>query len=69
MYKKIANTLKNTHRSLAEVCADLGVDINTIDTRKIPIEQCTHCDLWTTKLILDYDNNPTCRYCADLVGL
>ena len=45
--------------------------MDTIDVQELTkhIDQCTHCGVWSTKLIPDLDENPICGYCAKLIGL
>lgn len=71
MYTKLKNNLNKTYKPLYQVCKDLGIDIDTIDVQELTkqIDQCTHCGIWSTKLIPDLDNNPICGYCAKLIGL
>jgi len=53
------------------VCKELDIDMSSLDIVELTkhINQCTHCDIWTTKLIPDLDDNPICNYCAKLIGL
>ena len=45
--------------------------MDTLDVNELTkhIDQCTHCGVWSTKLIPDLDDNPICNYCAKLIGL
>ena len=68
--KKLIKELVNTRRRLAEVCEDLGIDFEElIESGDIGIEQCSHCNVWSTKLIPDLDGNPICNLCADIAGM
>jgi hypothetical protein len=68
--KRLVTELKGTRRKLSEVCEDLGIDYDElVDSGELGIEQCSHCNTWSTKLIPDLDGNPICRFCEDLIGL
>lgn len=69
MYKRLAKKLKNTRRSLWEVCEELNIEYVSIDLSKLTIDQCTHCSLWTDGLVPDLDDNLICYYCKDLEGM
>ena len=69
MYKQLAGRLKNTRAQWWQVCEDMGIDSSQVDPEQIPVQQCTHCDLWTDVLIQDLDSNPICYYCKDLAGM
>jgi len=71
MYTKLKNNLNKTYKPLYQVCKDLGIDMDTIDVQELTkhIDQCTHCGVWSNKLIPDLDSNPICGYCAKLIGL
>lgn len=69
MYKRLANVLNNTRRSLFEVCEDLDIDIDEVDPQLLGLDQCTHCGLWSGKLVPDLDHNPICTYCVHLIGM
>jgi hypothetical protein len=71
LQKKLIRELNGTRRSLREVCEDLGIDYDELTDGEVDlgIEQCTHCNLWSTKLIPDLDFNPICSYCVDLIGM
>ena len=71
MYTKLKNNLNKTYKPLYQVCKDLGIDMDTIDVHELAkhIDQCTHCGVWSSKLIPDLDENPICGYCVKLIGL
>lgn len=69
MYKRLYNVLINTRKPLREVCEELGVDFEWVDPELLNLDQCTHCGLWSNKLIPDLDKNPICGYCRHLIGL
>ena len=68
--KKLVKELQGTKRKLSEVCEDLGIDYEELlEAGEFGIEQCTHCNTWSTRLVRDLDDNLICRYCVELVGL
>lgn len=68
--KKLIKELTGTRRRLSEVCEDLGIDYDDIlESGGFGIEQCSHCNIWSTKLIPDLDNNPICPVCVSLIGM
>jgi hypothetical protein len=69
MYKRLAKILKNSRKSLWEVCEELNIDYDSVDLSRLGIDQCTHCDLWTDNLTPDLDENPICFYCKDIEGM
>jgi hypothetical protein len=71
MYKLLCKHLQNTRLSLWDVCDELDIDYGAVDQDQLQrlVTQCTHCDIWTKKIVLDLDQNPVCKLCADLVGL
>lgn len=67
---RLIKELQGTRRRLSEVCEDLGIDYDELlESGDIGIEQCTHCNMWSTRLVPDLDDNPICKFCVDLVGL
>ena len=67
---KLVKELNNTRRNLREVCEDLGIDYEELtETGDIGCDMCTHCGLWSTRLVPDLDDNPICRFCVDLIGM
>ena len=66
MYTKLKNNLNKTYKPLYQVCKDLGINMDTIDVQELTkhIDQCTHCGVWSTKLVPDLDDNPICGYCV-----
>lgn len=69
MYKRLSNYLDKTRKSLPDVCKELGIDWEMVDESQLLVTQCTHCDVWTKRVILDLDKNPICYLCRDLVGM
>jgi hypothetical protein len=71
MYLKLKTHLNKTYKPLYEVCKELGIDMDGLDVQELVkhIDQCTHCGIWSTKLIPDLDENPICNTCAKLIGL
>lgn len=71
MYQKLKTHLNKTYKPLYEVCSELGIDMGSLDVHELTkqIDQCTHCGIWSTKLIPDLDSNPICTTCAKLIGL
>lgn len=68
--KKLVKELQGTRRKLSEVCEDLGIDYEElVEAGDIGIEQCSHCNVWSTRLVPDLDDNPICKYCVDLIGM
>ena len=68
--KKLVKELKGTRKRLSEVCEDLGIDYeDLIESGDIGIGQCTHCNIWSTKLIPDLDSNPICPVCLSISGM
>lgn len=67
---KLIKELANTRRRLSEVCEDLGIDYDELtESGDIGIEQCSHCSLWSLKLIPDLDKNPICPVCLTVAGM
>lgn len=71
MYLQLKNKLYKTHKNLYEVCKELDVPLQTVDISELTkqIDQCTHCNVWDTKLVPDLDGNLICKYCVQLIGL
>lgn len=67
--KKLIYELKGTRKRLSEVCEDLGIDYEELLEGDLPINQCTHCNTWSLKLVPDLDDNLICRFCVELVGM
>lgn len=67
---KLVRELNGTRRKLREVCEDLGIDYEELtETGDLGIDSCSHCGLWSLRLVPDLDGNPICRFCVDLVGM
>lgn len=67
---KLVRELNGTRRKLREVCEDLGIDYEELtETGDLGIDPCSHCGLWSLRLVPDLDGNPICRFCVDLVGM
>jgi hypothetical protein len=70
-YKRLTRHLYKTRKYLHEACKELSIDFDRIDPTILEkqISTCTHCSIWSTKLIPDLDENPICITCAKLIGL
>lgn len=69
MYKQLSNILQKTRKTLPQVCEELGIDWETIDESRLLVTQCTHCDVWSNRVLPDLDDNPICYLCRDLAGM
>lgn len=71
MYKRLAKHLHNTRKPLFQVCKELGIDMEDVDDYLLQqtIDQCSHCNIWSTKLVEDLDGNPICPLCVRIAGL
>ena len=71
IYKRIVKYLTNTRKSLYEVCREHDINIDAIDLYALEtyIDQCSHCNIWSTKLIPDLDDNPICPVCVRISGM
>jgi len=71
MYQILTKHLNKTHKSLYQVCKDLGIDMDALDVQELSkhIDQCTHCGVWSKQLVPDLDDNPICPICVKLIGL
>lgn len=68
--KKLVKMLSGTRTKLRDACEDLGIDYDElIEAGDIGIDTCSHCSIWSVKLIPDLDQNPICAYCLDLAGM
>lgn len=65
----LVNRLERTRHSLAQVCDELDLDYESVVAMDLGINQCTHCGIWSKRLILDLDDNPICSVCRDIAGL
>jgi hypothetical protein len=68
-HKLLAKELKNTRKSFVKTCEELGFDPQLLDLKQLGVEPCSHCSIWSAKLVLDLDDNPICYYCKDLEGM
>mgnify|MGYP006280420581 CR=1 FL=1 len=66
---ELVKRLERTRVPLKEVCDLLDLDYDSIVNMEIGIDQCTHCNIWSKRLILDLDNNPICSVCRDIAGM
>jgi len=66
---ELVKLLERTRVPLREVCEQLDLDYESLVNMDIGIDQCTHCNIWSKKLILDLDQNPICSVCRDIAGL
>lgn len=71
MYKRLAQSLVNSRKTLTKACQELDVDIEYVDDALLQaeIDQCSHCNIWSKQLQDDQDGNPVCPVCVRLVGL
>lgn len=67
--KKLVKALEGTRHKLRDVCEDLGIDYEELMEGELPIDNCSHCGIWSTRLIPDLDNNPICKTCVEHVGM
>ena len=66
---ELVKRLERTRVPLRKVCEELDLDYDTIIEMEIGIDQCTHCNIWSKRLILDLDSNPICSVCRDIAGM
>jgi hypothetical protein len=66
---ELVKRLERTRVPLKKVCDELDLDYDSIVEMDIGIEQCTHCNIWSRRLILDLDQNPICSVCRDIAGM
>ncbi len=66
---ELVKRLERTRVPLKKVCDELDLDYDSIVSMDIGIEQCTHCNIWSKRLILDLDQNPICSVCRDIAGM
>lgn len=66
---ELVKRLERTRVPLSQVCDELDLDYESLVNMDIGIDQCTHCSIWSKKLILDLDSNPICSVCRDIAGL
>jgi hypothetical protein len=71
MYKRLVKRLSNTRKTLFEICKEYDIDLEEVDIDVLQtyIDQCSHCNIWSTKLVPDLDDNPICPLCVRLVGM
>lgn len=69
-YKRLTKALNKTRKSLTQTCHELGIDVDQVEDHILMehIDQCSHCNIWDTALVLDLDDNPICKTCYNLVG-
>lgn len=69
-YKRLANRLNRTRKTLWEVCRELDIDMDYIDDTTLDqhIQECSHCGIWGTDHRVDSDEFPVCKLCYSLVG-
>lgn len=70
MYNRLAKHLNNTRKGLTQTCHELDIDLEEVEDELLQqvIDQCSHCNIWSFKLLLDLDQNPVCPLCVRLVG-
>jgi hypothetical protein len=69
-YHRLAKALKGTRKTLSQVCYDLDIDIDIVQDELLQdtIDQCSHCNIWSDRLVEDLDGMPICTLCERLVG-
>lgn len=69
-YRRLAKALNGTRKTLSQACRDLGIDMDNVEDELLQntIDQCSHCNIWSHKLIEDLDGMPICTLCERLVG-
>lgn len=69
-YRRLTKSLNGTRKTLTQACRDLNIDLDDIEDYILQstIDQCSHCNVWSTKLIEDLDGMPICGLCERLVG-
>lgn len=69
-YRRLAKALNGTRKTLSQVCRDLDINLDDVhdDLLQNAIDQCSHCNIWSNKLIEDLDGMPICTLCERLVG-
>lgn len=70
MYRRLAKQLNKTRKTLTQACNELGIDIDDVEDEYLQaaIDQCSHCNIWSTTLDDDEDGNLVCDLCFRLVG-
>jgi hypothetical protein len=71
LYRRLTKKLNNTRKPLFVTCKEYDIDIEDIDIDVLQtyIDQCSHCNIWSCKLVADLDDNPVCPVCVRLTGL
>ena len=71
IYKSLVKHLNNPRKSLYQVCQEHDINFDEIDDYVLQdhIDQCSHCNIWSVKLINDLDDNPICQVCYQVAGL
>lgn len=69
-YRRLTKALNGTRKTLSQVCHDLDINMDSIedDILQANIDQCSHCNIWSDKLVEDPDGMPICKLCERLVG-
>lgn len=65
----LVNRLERTRDTLAQACEELDLDYESVAAMDFGLNMCTHCGIWSKRLILDLDDNPICSVCRDIAGL
>lgn len=70
MYRKLARHLNKTRKTLTQACNELEIDLDDVEDEHLQaaIDQCSHCNIWSTDLKDDDDGNLVCALCFRLVG-
>lgn len=69
-YRRLTKALNGTRKTLAQVCYDLNIDMDAVEDSVLQdnIDQCSHCNIWSDRLVEDSDGMPVCKLCDRLVG-
>jgi hypothetical protein len=69
-YRRLAKALNGTRKTLSQVCRDLDIDMEAVQDEQLQntIDQCSHCNIWSDRLVEDLDGMPICKLCERLVG-
>jgi hypothetical protein len=64
MFVELEKSLLGTRRNIREVCDELGIDI----PEDLTLNACTHCNVWSKRLLPDLDGYLVCKFCLDTYG-
>lgn len=69
MYDSLDRVLNKSRRRLIDVCHELEIDINNVNTDELLNVPCCNCDIWGnrfTEMIEEQDNMYICEFCENL---